>query len=287
MVRLVEEWRLVTENREQQDLETKESGESENVISFEILGVPSSAVRDDIKKFASPIENEDGSMTSESVGEINVTSGIITILAGLGSGLGGSGEGILLFLVILFIVMSVFSIVWVFVMIAFSIFTLGGFFKRRHITVVSIKKRDDSFVSKLVVASVLRGGVLYENLGDPDFDDWLQRAQKLYQKMVHIRWAGLLAGTIWGIVEIAFKGYNILHPTFHYDLWPFRILMVSLFLPMIFYSAWIELRLRRHYSEGDLVVHRLMASDPVFNPEQPLPGAGPSGQLSADADKRL
>ncbi|GAH51605.1 unnamed protein product, partial [marine sediment metagenome] len=100
---------------------------------------------------------------------------------------GDCGEGFVIILVIIAVLMITFALVWTVVMIAFSIITVGGFLKRRYRTVVIIEKMNREFLGKLAISIAKNGGVLDYQFGHEGYDDWARRAFKLHIRLKHLR----------------------------------------------------------------------------------------------------
>ncbi len=182
----------------------------------------------------------------------------------------GSGEGELACLIIIAILMSVFAIVWTAIMIAFSIVTIGGFIRRRFRTLVEIHKENKEFLGKLGILILRNGGVMRYNLGHPYYNRWVASTFNLFKRMKHMRQFSLSLGLIWGIIEIAFKANTFIDPSFHYDLWPFRIVMILIFAPLILYSPILEWQFRSAFSEGEEIAMQLISEEPMYNPDHEM-----------------
>jgi hypothetical protein len=78
-------------------------------------------------------------------------------------------------------------------------------------------------------------------------------------------------GFVWGLVEVGFKLYQLLvDPLFSYYLWPFRIVMLIIFIPLILYSPILERKFRMAFETGDENIARLVTIEPSFNPDSPM-----------------
>ncbi|MHA1771010.1 MAG: hypothetical protein ACTSYL_04950 [Candidatus Thorarchaeota archaeon] len=273
-------------------MESEEDSEKSEKTMFVVYGVHINDVASDIRKFVQPASEEDEDLTSERTGNISLLSGfwailtIFLILVGaiiIGILQGNAGaDAFWVVLVISFLSIILFPVLWLTVTIVFSIFTAGGFFKRRHFTVVLLAHRDEIFVSKLLMAVVLRGGVIDEKTDDPDFDEWLDRAVKLYTRVTYLRLTAVILALIWGILEID-QRFNLLHLVYQINLWPFRIVMLFVFLPILVYGAVLVWKIKGHYAEGDLIIHRLKASSSRYDPDVPL--SETTSMLSFDEDE--
>ncbi|MCK4567553.1 MAG: hypothetical protein KAU48_09615, partial [Candidatus Thorarchaeota archaeon] len=104
-----------------------------------------------------------------------------------GSTSGDCGEGFVIVLIIIAVLMITFAAVWTVVMIAFSIVTVGGFLKRRYRTAVIIEKMNREFLGKLAISIARNGGVLDYSFGHEGYDNWVRRAFKLHIRLKHLR----------------------------------------------------------------------------------------------------
>ncbi|MFW9918619.1 MAG: hypothetical protein ACFFED_03400 [Candidatus Thorarchaeota archaeon] len=182
----------------------------------------------------------------------------------------GSGEGELVCLIVIAVLMSVFAIVWAAVMITFSIVTFGGFIRRRYRTLIEIHKENREFLGKLAILLIRNGGVLKYSVGRSYHDNWVRSTFTSFKRMKYIRQASLLLGLIWGIIEIAFKAYTLVDHLFTYDLWPFRYVMILIFAPLILYTPVLEWRFRVAFSDGKDIVEQLIHEEPLFNPDHAM-----------------
>lgn len=199
--------------------------------------------------------------------EIRATSG--DIFSGCGSG--GGGEGELACLIIILVLMAAFAIVWAIIMIAYSILTIGGFFKRRFRTALYFEKENRELLGKLAVSITRKDGAMDYRLGIDSYDTWMGHAFSLFIRLKHIRQFSILAGFLWGVVEVGFKLFQILlDPAFSYDLWPLRYVMIAIFVPLLFYSAFLEFQFRSSFSEGKEIVDRLVMEQPALNPDHAM-----------------
>ena len=183
----------------------------------------------------------------------------------------GFGDGAALVLVIVAIMMAVFATVWTIVMILFSVVTLGGFIKRRFRTRVIMERENLEFIGKLSVLTFRRGGVLNHSLGQDQYDEWMGQTFKLFKQLKLLRQGSMSLGFVWGLAEVRFKLNQLLvDPLFSYNLWPFRIVMVMIFIPLILYSPILEMKFRRAFETGDERIARLVINEPSFNPDNPM-----------------
>jgi len=183
----------------------------------------------------------------------------------------GFSDGVSIILLIIAIMMAVFATVWTIVMILFSIVTLGGFIKRRFRTRIIMERENLEFIGKLSVLTFGRGGVLDHSLRQDQYDEWMGQTFRLFKQLKHLRQGSMGLGFVWGFVEVGFKLYQILFDTsFSYDLWPFRLVMTMIFIPLILYSPILEMRIRRAFETGDENIARLIINEPSFNPDSPM-----------------
>ncbi|MCF2137754.1 MAG: hypothetical protein K9W43_11035 [Candidatus Thorarchaeota archaeon] len=266
------------ENSESNSEETSENEEEHNKMFF-IYGVHINDVKSDIRKFVQPDAEEEAELSSEQTGNILLISGFwgvfILFLFLVGAMIVGVLQGnagadmFIVTLIISGLSIILFPILWLTVTIVFSIFTVGAFFKRRHFSIVIVDRRNETFVSKLLMAVVMRGGVFNATTDDPEFDDWVRGALRLYSRVAYLRVTAVILAVIWGILEID-QRFDLLHLVYQVDLWPFRIIMLLLFLPLILYGDLLVWKIRGHYAEGDLIIYRLKASSSRFDPDVPL-----------------
>ncbi len=191
---------------------------------------------------------------------------------GVGSTAGVSGdEGAIIVLIVVAVLMTLFAFVWTIVMVVFSIVTVGGFVKRRFRTLVLMEKKNQEFIGKLAVLTYGKKGVLKYSLGQDQYDEWNGKAFNLFVHLKYLRQVSMFIGFIWGVVEIGFKLYQVVFDlSFTYDLWPFRYVMIAVFVPLILYSPILELRIRSAFNKGGESVDRLIAYETSFNPNHPM-----------------
>ncbi len=182
-------------------------------------------------------------------------------------GYGGGSECDLFCLIAVAVLMSIVAIVWTAVMITFSLVTLGGFIRRRYRTLIEIQTESREFLGKLAVLLVRNGGVMRYAIGRAYYDQWVKSTFGLFVRKKYIRQVAILLGLVWGIIEVAFKAYSIINPSFSYYLWPFRDIMVLIFAPLILYSPILEWTFRRAFSEGLEITEQLVHEKPLFNPD--------------------
>ena len=239
---------------------------------YRVYGVSGTKIRDMIRTIV-PVHEEGPIMFSRRCGEIRVTSALKGGDLWIPDCGGGAtdGEAALCCLGIVVALLAVVAVVWAVVMIVFSVVSWGGFFKRRFRTFVFLERHDEELIRKLAVAVAMEGGVLRCEIGEPSFDMWARDTLSLYLRLKRIRQASLLLGAGWGWVEVLFKARNIIDPSFHYNLWPFRFVMVLVFLPLIFCMPVLEMSFRSTARQGLEVAERLAATRPEYNPKTRLP----------------
>ena len=71
-----------------------------------------------------------------------------------------------------------------------------------------------------------------------------------------------------------FKAQNIIDPSFHYDLWPFRLIMILIFTPLILYSPFLEFRFRDKFESAEEIKTRLIHEIPRYNPDHAMQFVG-------------
>ncbi|MHA1962606.1 MAG: hypothetical protein ACW99U_20630 [Candidatus Thorarchaeota archaeon] len=247
-----------------------ETTKSNKDIGIRIYGASASSVKKDIETITTVNPGKKAVQTKET-GRVSVTPEIYSQLGGCDGGGGGGGGGELLCLIIVAIIMAVFAIVWTIVMIAFSIMTLGGFIKRRYRTLVVCEKENKEFLGKLAVLTVRNRGVLDYPLGNLQYDEWVTDTFGLFTRKKNIRQLSLVLGFGWGIVEIGFKLYQIIFDqSFNYDLWPLRFVMIAIFVPLILYSPFLEMKFREAFDTGEEMIIRLVNQEQSFSPDHPM-----------------
>ena len=92
-------------------------------------------------------------------------------------------------LIIIMAIMIALAVVWFIVMFAFSIMTIGGFFKRRFRTLVIVETENKEFIGKLALMSVQRRGVLEYAFDYLEYDEWMTRAFGMFVRLKHLRQA--------------------------------------------------------------------------------------------------
>lgn len=256
-------------------MRAKSNRDAAKVIPIRAYGVPGSSIKEDIETITGVNPGKNAVYTEET-GKVSVTPEIYhSCKCGdafcLGSnGGGGGGEGELFCLLLIVAVMAVFAIVWAVVMVAFSIMTIGGFIKKRYRTLVLIEKENLEFIGKLSVMSAVKGGVLEYELGYEGYDTWMRRTFKQFKRLKSLRQLSLFLAFSWGFIEVWFKLNQILINPADYNLWPFRYVMVAVFLPLLLYSPILERSIRKCFQEGEELAVRIKNREPRFSPSQPM-----------------
>ncbi|MCF2137756.1 MAG: hypothetical protein K9W43_11045 [Candidatus Thorarchaeota archaeon] len=235
---------------------------------YNIFGVSGSTVREMIHEFTGGEQHKKYILT-RCCGKVRAGTalGQECLGADCGTGSGGDcGEGLCFCLLLSMLMMVVVTIVWVAVMVVFSFVTVGGFVKRRYRTAIFLEKKSHTFLAKISLAVAQLGGVLDYPIGVPDYDHWVSRTVRLFKYLKYIRQLSLFLGTVWGFNEVYFKLKNIFDPTFHYNLWPFRFAMVIIFIPLIFSSPILEIKIREAIDIGEGLIHDVIAMHPEYTP---------------------
>ncbi|MHA1771011.1 MAG: hypothetical protein ACTSYL_04955 [Candidatus Thorarchaeota archaeon] len=236
---------------------------------YNIYGVSGSAVREMVLDFAGG-ERHKNYIQTQCCGKVRAGTTLGQECAGAdcGTGISGgdSGECLCFCLLLSMLMMVVVTVVWVAVMIVFSIVTVGGFVRRRYRTALFIEKRNHKLLAEISLAVARRGGVLDYRIGVPEYDHWVSDMVRLFKYLKYIRQTSLLLGSLWGLNEVYFKLKNILDPTFHYNLWPFRLAMVIIFIPLIFSTPILELKIREAIDIGEGLIHDVIAMHPEYKP---------------------
>ena len=184
---------------------------------------------------------------------------------------GGSGEeGVIICLIIIVAIMAALTIVWAVVMLAFSIMTIGGFFRKRFRTLAIVENENKEFIGKLAVITVQKRGVLNYPFGHREHDDWMVRVFGLFNRLKHLRQVSIFFGFWWGFIEIAFKLNELILGVGGYDQWPLRYVMIAIFLPLLLYSPILEIQFRGVFDTGDEMIMRLVNQEPSYSPNQPI-----------------
>jgi hypothetical protein len=248
--------------------------EPEKPIAIRAYGISGSTLKKEIETITG-VNPGKNAVYSKETGRVSVTSEVFGD-GGCGggdcycNGGGGGEEGVVICLIIVFAVMIAFTIVWAIVMLAFSIMTIGGFFKRRFRTLVIIETENKEFLGKLVVATVQKRGVLDYPFDHLEYDDWMTRVFRMFVRLKYLRQASIFFGFWWAFIEVAFKLNEIIRDQGGYNLWPLRYVMIAIFLPMLLYSPILEIQFRGIFDTGDEMVMRLTNHEPSYSPNQPM-----------------
>ena len=249
--------------------------EPKKPLAIRAYGVSGSALKKEIESITG-VNPGKNAVHSKETGRVSVTSEVFGD-GGCGGGdcycNGGGGgveEGVIICLIIIMAIMIALAVVWFIVMFAFSIMTIGGFFRRRFRTLVIIETENKEFIGKLAVMSVQGRGVLEYPFDYPEYDDWMTRAFGMFVRLKHLRQASIFFGFWWGFIEVAFKLNEWIMGVGGYDLWPLRYVMMAIFLPMLLYSPILEMQFRGVFETGDEIVMRLTNHEPSYSPNQPM-----------------
>jgi hypothetical protein len=186
--------------------------------------------------------------------------------------------------------MAALTIVWAVVMIAFSIITIGGFFRKRYRTLFVIENDNKEFIGKLAVITVQKRGVLEYPFEHREYDEWMVQTFGMFNRLKHLRQGSIFLGFWWGFIEIAFKLNQLILDPSDYNLWPLRYVMIAIFLPLLLYAPILEIQFRGAFDKGDEMVMRLVNHEPSYSPNQPMMfsetpievGKIPPGQIKKD-----
>lgn len=246
--------------------------ESKASFSLRAYGVSASAVKYCIEVIARVNPGKDAVQTKET-GRISATPEIYSTAACGDPCVGGGptdGEGVLLCLLIVVVFMAVFTIVWAVVMVAFSILTIGGFLKKRFRTLLLVEKPNREFMGKIALQIFNAGGVLEYPLDHEEYDDWMHYTFSLFHRLKLLRQVSLFFAFSWGLVEVGFKLNQILFNPADYNLWPFRFVMVAIFLPLLLYSPVLEIQFNHAFDRGAEIIAHLLSDEPSFEPDHPM-----------------
>lgn len=244
---------------------------SDKVLPLRVYGTSGSTIKSDIEELTG-VNPGSNSVYSKETGRVAVTPEIYTsawCCADGGASGASDGEGVLICLIVIAIIMAVIAIVWSIIMLAFSIMTVGAFLKRRYRTLLIVEKENHEFLGKLAVMLTRQGGVLEYEFGQSDYDQWARDTFSLFRQLKIIRQVSLFFGFWWGVIEVIYKANNLLTGA-NYDLWPLRYIMIVIFVPLLLYSPILEGRFRNAFDKGEELVMRLVNNNPAFSPSQPL-----------------
>jgi hypothetical protein len=250
--------------------------EPQKPLAIRAYGVSGSTLKKEIEQITG-VNPGSNAVYSKETGRVSVTSEVFGA-GGCGGGGdcycngggGGGEEGVIICLIIIAAVMIALTIVWAIVMLAFSIMTIGGFFKRRFRTLVIVEEENTEFIGKLAAITVEKRGVLEYPFEHLEYDEWMTRTFGMYNRLKLLRQVSIFFGFWWGFIEVAFKLNQILLNPADYNLWPLRYVMIAIFLPLLFYSPILEIQFRGAFETGDEMVMRLINHEPSYSPNQPM-----------------
>lgn len=263
---------------------------SQGAQVIRVYGTSVSSIKKDIERITN-VHVGKMSLYSKETGRVTVTPELYTSAeyCDISGCSGGGSEGEAVCLIVIAVVMALVAVVWTIIMIAFSILTIGGFLKRRFRTLLVIERPNHEFLGKLIVSITRRGGVVEYPWDIEQYDTWMKRTFKLFMRLKYLRQVSLFLALCWGFVEIAYKLNNILYAV-DYNLWPLRYVMVAIFLPLLLYGPFLEVRFRNARDSGEEMILRLLTDNPSFNPEYPMTFEEQPqiiGGLSTSAIKKL
>ena len=252
-----------------------EVSEPKKPLAIRAYGVSGSTLKKEIESITGVNPGKNAVYTKET-GRVAVTPEVFS--SGLGgdcSGFGGGGsgdcgEGAIVCLIIIIAIMVAVTLVWAIVMLAFSIMTIGGFFKKRFRTLVVIEKENKDFIGKLAVVTVQKRGVLEYPFGHREYDEWVNHTFGRFNRLKLLRQVSIVIGFCWGFIEVAYKLNEWVFGIGGYNLWPLRYLMVAIFLPLLLYAPILEIQFRGTFDMGEEMVMRLLNEKPSFSPNQPM-----------------
>ncbi|MHA2395554.1 MAG: hypothetical protein ACXAC0_02550, partial [Candidatus Thorarchaeota archaeon] len=177
--------------------------DSEKALAIRVYGVSGGTLKSEIETITGVNPGKNAVYTKET-GRVAVGSEFFGTGGGGGGGGdcyvggcdggGGGGEGAIICLIIIVAIMAAFTIVWAVVMLAFSIMTLGGFFKKRFRTLFVIEKENKEFIGKLAVITVQKRGVLEYPFGHREYDEWMVQTFRKFYRLKLLRQASILFG---------------------------------------------------------------------------------------------
>jgi len=252
-----------------------EVSEPQKPVSIRAYGISGSTLKKEIETITG-VNPGKNAVYSKETGRVSVTSEVFGDCCGgdgyctCDGGGGGGEEGVAICLIIILAIMIALAVVWFVVMFAFSIVTIGGFFKRRFRTLVVVEDENKEFIGKLAMITVQNRGVLEYPFGHREYDDWMTRAFGMYNRLKILRQVSIFFGFWWAVVEVAFKLNEYIMGVGGYNLWPLRYVMFAIFLPMLLYSPILEIQFRRLFETGDEMIMRLTSHEPSYSPTQPM-----------------
>jgi len=134
-----------------------------------------------------------------------------------------------------------------------------------------MERENLELIGKLSVLTIRKGGVLNYSLGQNQYDEWMKQTFRLFKQLKLLRQGSMGLGFIWGLIEVGFKLYQLLFDSlFSYYLWPFRLVMAMIFIPLILYSPILEVKFRNAFEASKENIDLLIAYEPSFNPDNPM-----------------
>ena len=275
---------------------TEDEQEPKKALAIRAYGVSGSTLKKEIESITG-VNPGNNAVYSKETGRVLLTSEVFgsggcggDCTGGCSGGGGGGEEGVVLCLIIIVALMAALTIVWAVVMIAFSIMTIGGFFRKRFRTLFIIENDNKEFIGKLAVITVQKRGVLDYPFGHREYDEWMNQTFRKFYRLKYLRQISIFFGFWWGFFEIAFKLNQILLNPADYNLWPLRYVMIAIFLPLLLYSPILEIQFRGAFDTGDEMVMRLINHEPSYSPNQPMMfsetpievGKIPPGEIKTD-----
>lgn len=264
-------------------------------LKIRAYGISASSINDGIAELIGVHPENKAVFTKETgkvfgLSEMRSGSGIGYCDCGGGGG-SGDGEGFLLCIIVIAVLMIMVAVVWTVIMLAFSILTVGGFLKRRYRSVVVIERTNREFLGKLAVLISRNGGVLEYPFQYEAYDVWVKRSLKMHMRLKYVRQISLFFGIGWGWIEVLFKlNELLLGYVTNYDLWPLRIPMIVIFVPLLFYSPIMEMQFINLQNEGEEVVMRLLHDEYSFSPDHRMSFVEPPtvvARVSAASMKKM
>lgn len=251
--------------------------DSKRSSGIRVYGLSGTTIKKEIESITG-VNPGKNAVYSKETGRVSVTPEIYSsnALSGGGgdcSGCGGSGdcgEGAIVCLIIIAAIMIAVTIVWAVVMFAFSIMTVGGFFRKRFRTLVIIERENKEFLGKLAVITVRKRGIMQYPLGDHQYDEWMNQIFKKFNRLKILRQLSIFFGFCWGFIEVAFKLNEWVFGVGGYNLWPLRYVMIAIFLPLLLYSPILEIQFRGDFEKGDEMIMRLVNQEPSYSPNEPM-----------------
>jgi hypothetical protein len=245
---------------------------TKQLLGLRAYGVSASALKYGVETITGVNPGKDAVQTKET-GRVSVTPEIYSTAACGDPCVGGGssdGEGLLICLLVVAVIMAVFTIVWTVVMVAFSILTIGGFLKKRYRTLLIVEKPNSEFMGKVALQIIRAGGVLEYPLNNEEYDAWMHHTFGLFKRLKLLRQVSLFFAFCWGLVEVGFKLNQILFNPADYNLWPFRYVMIAIFLPLLLYSVILEIQFKSAFDSGEETIARLLSDEPSFAPDHPM-----------------